>query len=96
MPEPPCSGPNCSSAPRSARSRPAAFALDRAATLPAAERAALAFARNLTVAPAEVTADVERLRPHYQDSEVAQIVHQICTAAGFNRVTAAALLPLDS
>lgn len=75
----------------------AAFALERAATLPAAERAALAFARKLTVAPAEVTdADVERLRQHYQDSEVAQIVHQICTAAFFNRVTEAARLPLDS
>jgi len=36
------------------------------------------------------------LRQHYRDSEVAQIVHQICTAAFFNRVTEAALLPLDS
>lgn len=60
------------------------------------ERLVLAFARKLAVAPATVTdADVEGLRKHYKDREVAEIVHHVCNAAFFNRITEAAGLPLD-
>ena len=60
------------------------------------ERLALAFARKLAVAPATVTdADVEGLRKHYKDREVAEIVHHVSNAAFLNRITEAAGLPLD-
>jgi alkylhydroperoxidase family enzyme len=72
------------------------FALDDGQSLPEAERAAVAFARKLTAAPATVTdRDVEGLRKLFPDKQVAEIVHQVCTAAFFNRVTEAANLPLD-
>lgn len=74
-----------------------AFALDtNPDSLPESERAAVAFARKLAHAPATVTdADVERLRGVFPDKQVAEIVHQVCTAAFFDRVTEAARLPLD-
>lgn len=73
------------------------FALDAdPASLPESERAAIAFARKLTAAPATVTdGDVEGLRRLFSDKQVAEIVHQVCTAAFFDRVTEAARLPLD-
>lgn len=73
------------------------FALDGDGRgLPEAERTAVAFARKLTAAPATVTdADVEGLRKRFTDKQVAEIVHQVCTAALFDRVTEAANLPLD-
>jgi alkylhydroperoxidase family enzyme len=73
------------------------FALDGdGKSLPEAERAAVAFARKLTAVPATVTdADVEGLRKLFTDKQVAEIVHQVCTAAFFDRVTEAANLPLD-
>ncbi len=73
------------------------FALDGgAADLPPAERAAVAFARKLAVSSALVTdADVAGLRGPFTDKQVAEIVHQVCTAAFFDRVTEAARLPLD-
>ncbi len=73
------------------------FALDGdGKDLPEAERAAVAFARKLTAAPATVTdADVEGLRRLLTDKQVAEVVHQVCTAAFFDRVTEAAGLPLD-
>lgn len=72
------------------------FALDAGNDLPPAERAALRFARKLTATPALVTdADVEGLRKHFTDPQVAEIVFHTCNAAFFNRVTEAAQLPLD-
>jgi alkylhydroperoxidase family enzyme len=73
------------------------FALDGdGQSLPEAERAAVAFARKLTAAPATVTdADVEGLRKLFTDKQVAEIVHQVCTAAFFDRLTESANLPLD-
>ncbi len=73
------------------------FALDGdGKDLPEAERAAIAFARKLSMAPATVSdTDVEGLRKLYKDKEVAEIVHGVCNAAFFNRITEAAQLPLD-
>lgn len=73
------------------------FALDGdGKDLPEKERAAVAFARKLSSAPATVSdADVEGLRKLFTDKEVAEIVHHVCNAAFFNRVTEVAQLPLD-
>jgi alkylhydroperoxidase family enzyme len=73
------------------------FALDgEAKDLPESERAAIAFARKLSMAPATVSdRDVEGLRKHFKDKEVAEIVHNVCNAAFLNRVTETARLPLD-
>jgi alkylhydroperoxidase family enzyme len=66
------------------------------ADLPEAERAALALAETLTVAPWKVTDEmVERCRKHFRDAEVAEIVYHTCNAAFFDRVTEAARLPFD-
>ena len=60
------------------------------------DRAALAVARKLAVAPSTVTdTDIERLRKLFSDKEVAEIVFHTCNAAFFGRVTEAANLPLD-
>lgn len=74
------------------------FALDGdGKDLPESERAAIAFARKLSMAPATVSdADVEGLRKLFKDKEVAEIVHGVCNAAFFNRVTEAAQLPLEN
>jgi AhpD family alkylhydroperoxidase len=73
------------------------FGLDAdAAVLPEKERLALSFARKLSAAPATVTdTDVEALRRHFTDHEVAEVVHHVCNAAFFDRVTEVAQLPLD-
>ena len=73
------------------------FGLDAdAAALAEKERRALAFARKLSAAPATVTdTDVEALRKEFTDFEVAELVHHVCNAAFFDRVTEAAQLPLD-
>lgn len=73
------------------------FALgEETADLPEKERAVMAFSRKLTAAPAAVTdADVDVLKKLFSHREVAEIVHHVCNAAFFNRVTEAAQLPLD-
>jgi len=73
------------------------FALDgEAKDLPEKERLTLAVARKLAAAPATVTdVDIEGLRKHFSDFEVAEIVYTVCNAAFFNRVTEAYRLPLD-
>ncbi len=73
------------------------FALDGSRDhLPEAERVALALVETMTVAPWAVTDDhVARLRQHFKDAEVAEIVHRACNAAFFNRATEAARLPFD-
>ena len=73
------------------------FALDR----PTEERdggkqAALDLAAKLTAAPqAIVDDDIARLRKHYSDQEVAEIVHHVTQAAFFHRLTEPAQLPLE-
>lgn len=74
-----------------------AFALDAPSDKPpAGDRAALALAAKLTSAPQTITdADIEAVRKHFKDAEVAEIVYHITVAASFDRVTEAAALPLD-
>jgi alkylhydroperoxidase family enzyme len=56
-----------------------------------ADRLALAFARLLTVDPALVTdADVSRLREHFTDPQVAELIAVVAEAAFFDRFTEAA------
>ncbi len=73
------------------------FALeDPNADLPAGTRAVLALSKKLTVDPALVADDdVEAVRRHFSDHEVAEVVFQITEAAFFDRLTEAAGLPLD-
>jgi AhpD family alkylhydroperoxidase len=72
------------------------FAADAGDGLSTAEAQVVAFARKLAVAPATVTdSDVDGLRKLYTDHQVAEIVHQVCIAALFDRLTEAAKLPLD-
>jgi alkylhydroperoxidase family enzyme len=57
----------------------------------AAERAALAFARRLTVDPQGTTdADIATLLEHFSPRQVAEIVHHVGTAAFLDRLTEAA------
>jgi alkylhydroperoxidase family enzyme len=65
-------------------------------SIPQPERAALAVARKLTVDPALITdADIEGLRKHYTDPEVAEIIYHVTQAAFFDRLTEAAGLRLE-
>jgi alkylhydroperoxidase family enzyme len=63
---------------------------------PPKERLTFAFVRKLTVAPALIVDDdVARLRKHYTDSQVAELVYRVCNAAFFDRVTEACRLQLE-
>ncbi len=54
------------------------------------------LARKLTVDPALINDDeIEGLRAHFSDHEVAEVIFQITEAAFFDRLTEAAGLPLD-
>jgi alkylhydroperoxidase family enzyme len=69
--------------------------LEQAATAGDAE--ALRFARKLTSAPHTIVdADISRLREHFSDHEVAEIIQVICDANAFDRITEALQLPLES
>jgi len=60
------------------------------------ERAAIAFTAKLTAAPQLIDDDdIASLRAHYSDPEVAEIVYHVTLAAGFDRLTEAAGLPLE-
>lgn len=60
------------------------------------ERAAFRLVRVATAAPMTVTdGDFAELRKRYSDRQVAELVHRICEAAYFNRVTEAVQLPLE-
>lgn len=60
------------------------------------EQQVFKFTRKLTVAPQLIVdSDIERLREHFSDSEVAELVHRITTAAFFDRLTEAAGLQLE-
>jgi AhpD family alkylhydroperoxidase len=75
----------------------AIFALDSPRDdRPAADRAAFAFVRKLTVDPALIgDDDVAGLRRHFRDPEVAELIHHITNAAFFDRLTEAAGLRLE-
>lgn len=61
-----------------------------------AEQVVFEFTRKLTTEPQLITdADIEGLRKYYSDSEVAEIVHRVTTAAHFDRLTEAAGLQLE-
>src|SRR5262249_18448917 len=60
------------------------------------ERAAFSLARKVTATPFKVTDDdIAILRNPYSDSEVAELVYQLCTVAFFDRLTEAAGLQLE-
>jgi alkylhydroperoxidase family enzyme len=67
-----------------------------AESTPQPERLVLALARKLTVDPALITdGDIEALRKHFSDHEVAEIVYHVTQAAFFDRLTEAAGLRLE-
>lgn len=69
---------------------------DPASQFTAAERAAFAFARKLTIASDLLTdADVAELRRHLSDRDVVQLFSLVTQSAAFNRITEAAGLPLE-
>ena len=60
------------------------------------EQAALDLAAKLTAAPQSIVDnDIARLRGHFSDQEVAEIVHAITQAAFLHRATEPAQLPLE-
>lgn len=73
------------------------FALDNSAEgFTPAEQQVFNFTRKLTVAPQLIVdSDIARLRDHFSDSEVAEIVHRVTTAAYFDRLTEAAGLQCE-
>jgi alkylhydroperoxidase family enzyme len=75
----------------------AIFALDHPGDqAPEGRRAVFSLAKTLTVDPALVEErDIEAIRRHFSDHEVAEVVFQITEAAFFDRLTEAAALPLD-
>jgi alkylhydroperoxidase family enzyme len=76
----------------------AIFALDRtdAGAFPPDRRAVISLARKLTVDPALVAdEDINALRKHFTDKQVAEIVFQTTEAAYFDRLTEAAGLRLE-
>ncbi len=70
-------------------------ALEQSATQPGYAEA-LRFARKLTSAPHTIVdVDVTRLREHFSEYEVAEIIQLICDANAFDRFTEALRLPLE-
>ena len=63
---------------------------------PPAAQVVLQLARRLTVAPHEVTAaDVDTLRPHYNDAQITELVYAVARFNSVNRWTDALGLPQD-
>ncbi len=57
---------------------------------------ALRFARKLTSSPHTIEdADIIRLKEHFSDHEVAEIIQVVCDSNGFDRFTEALNLPLE-
>jgi alkylhydroperoxidase family enzyme len=68
--------------------------LENAATPGNAE--AIRFARKLTSAPQTIVDDdIARLKQHFTDFEVAEIIQLTCDANAFDRFTEALRLPLE-
>lgn len=71
-------------------------ALEQSATQPG-HAEALRFARKLTSAPHTIVdADVARLKEHFSDYEVAEIIQLTCDANSFDRFTEVLRLPLEN
>ena len=71
-------------------------AMEQAATTPG-HAEALRFARKLTSAPHTIVDDdVERLKAHFSNHEIAEIIDLTCDANGFDRFTEVLRLPLES
>lgn len=63
---------------------------------PAAEQAAMAFTRKLTLTPHLVTpADVAALKAHYSDEQIVDVLQTICGNNSTNRWTASTGIPQD-
>lgn len=76
----------------------AIFALDRTdpGAFPADRLAVISLARKLTVDPALIAdEDIDALRKHFPDGEVAEVVFQVTESAYFDRLTEAAGLRLE-
>lgn len=72
------------------------FALDDPGANSPAARAVQEFSKKLTVDPARIDdRDVESLRAHFSDKQVAEIIHQGTEAAFFDRVTESLALPVE-
>ena len=66
-------------------------------SVPPGHAEALRFARKLTSAPDTVDDDdVARLRKHFSDAEVAEIIQLTCDANAFDRFTESLALPLET
>jgi alkylhydroperoxidase family enzyme len=74
------------------------FALENpSAGFTPAEQQVFKFTRKLTVSPQWIVdSDISKLREHFSDTEVAEIVHRVTTAAYFDRVTESAGLPVEN
>jgi len=71
--------------------------LDEGKGLSDGDQAALLFTKKLTISPQAITdADIAKLRKHFTDTQVAEIVYHTTNAAFFDRVTEASNLPLDA
>ncbi len=74
----------------------AIFALDAAATRAAADRAALALAERITIAPQAIAdADFAPLREQFSAHEIAEIVWVAASAAWFDRITEPLRVPAE-
>jgi alkylhydroperoxidase family enzyme len=74
------------------------FALDEASTIASeGDGEVIRFAKTLAVDPALIVDDdFTRLRKHFDDKKIAEIVHQVTQAAFFDRLTEAAGLRLEA
>jgi alkylhydroperoxidase family enzyme len=60
-------------------------------------RAVLSLTRKLTSDPARIEdGDIEALRAHFTDHQVAEIIHHVTDAAFFDRISEASGLPIES
>lgn len=65
-------------------------------SVPAGQAEAIRFARKLTVAPHTIVdSDIQCLREHFNDYEVAEIIQLTCDANAFDRLTESLSLPLE-
>ncbi len=74
------------------------FGIDTGASFSSpAERAALEFARKLTTHPRQIVdADIEGLRGHFPDRQVAELVFVVCYGNQLDRFSEALRLPLEN
>lgn len=72
------------------------FSLDDGSATDGKAHEVVRFARTLTIDPSLITDDYfARLRKHFDDQKIAEIVHQVTVATSFDRLTEAAGLRLE-